>query len=134
MPTKAHQFIADSISLHLYSLGYEVVGYEGISSINKYKLKLPPKILRHRPDIIGVKSKSVAIGEAKTADDVSRRTKEQLQDFTNSQNWIKGINYLVIFAYPSSFDKYFNNLIKKLGISTLNLKTLPIPDRLIPDD
>lgn len=132
MASKAHQFIADLIARRMNLEGYEVVGFEGASEVEAIKLKLPPKILRHRPDLIGIKPSGVAIGEAKTADDLTVRTLEQLQDFTNDTNWSNQIGHQVFFGIPMSVQDKFQKIIKDLGVNDENLTILPVPDRLLP--
>src|SRR3990167_8658971 len=111
MASKAHQFIADLVARKMYQEGYEVVGFEGENSTEIIKLKLPPKILRHRPDLIGIKDQSIAIGEAKTVNDFTSRTKEQLLDFTDSKDWQEGINRKVYFGIPMSVEQKFRELV-----------------------
>ena len=134
MASRAHQFLADSVARKMYQEGYEIVGFEGENSTEIVKLKLPPKILRHRPDLIGVKTQSIAIGEAKTASDFTSRTKEQLLDFTDNTEWQKGVEKKVFFGIPMSIEEKFKELVKDLGISTKELFILSIPDRLLPQD
>lgn len=132
MASKAHQFIADLLATKMYSEGYEVVSFEGDNSTEEVKLKLPPKILRHRPDLVGVKKGGLAIGEAKTANDLSLRTKEQLEDFTNQNNWPAGFEYKVFFGVPLSVEDKFKRMISEMSINESNLAVLSVPDRLLP--
>ena len=134
MSSKVHQFIADLIVRRMNLEGYEVVSFEGTSEAEQIKLKLPPKIRRHRPDLIGIKPKSLAIGEAKTANDLTIRTKEQLQDFTNDTNWPPEVEHQVFFGMPMSIEERFERIVNELGISDKNLIVLPVPDRLLPDE
>lgn len=133
MATRAHQFIADLVARRMNIDGYEVVSFEGENSSEEIKLKLPPKILRHRPDLIGTKQDSLAIGEAKTANDFRERTKEQLEDFTEGLKLI-GQDYKVYLGIPLSAEDKVNRMIKLWNINTSYLDILTIPDRLLPYD
>ena len=132
MTSKAHQFIADFLATKMYAEGYEVVSFEGENSTENVKLKLPPKILRHRPDLIGIKKQALAIGEAKTASDLSLRTREQLEDFTDHENWPTGVEYKIFFGIPMSIEDKFRKMIKDTNINESNLAVLTVPDRLLP--
>jgi hypothetical protein len=134
MASRAHQFIADMVSRKMYQEGYEVVAFEGENSMEMVKLHIPPRILRHRPDLIGVKDQSIAIGEAKTADDFSSRTREQLLDFTFKEDSQNDVNKEVYFGIPMSIEEKFRDLMGELGISNGDITILAIPDRLLPQD
>src|SRR5882757_9906522 len=85
MPSLAHQFIADNIARRMNIDGYAVVSYDGIKEYQDVKLRMPPKIKRHRPDLIGISNDGeISIGEAKTAEDFTAHTSEQILDFFSS--------------------------------------------------
>ncbi len=130
MASKAHQFIAELVARKMILDGYEVISFEGYSE-NEQKISLPPKIKRHRPDLIGMKSGSLAIGEAKTADDFGTRTHEQLEDFISAQKDV--ITDLKIYlGFPISAENRIQGLVG--GVSQDgNILLLPIPDRLLPE-
>jgi hypothetical protein len=131
MASEAHQFIAEVIANKMYAEGYEVISFEGHNQTETVKLRLPPKILRHRPDLIGIKKQSIAIGEAKTASDLGKRTREQLQDFTNNDLWPADIEHKVFFGIPTSIKEEFMRMVKRLGIDENNLLIIDVPDRLL---
>ena len=131
MASQAHQFIAEVLSNEMYSQGYEVVSFEGQNQTEIIKLKLPPTILRHRPNLIGIKENSLAIGEAKTANDLGQRTKEQLQDFSNNRFWPSTIEHKLFFGIPMSAKEEFMEMVKGLNIDENNLCIVEVPDRLL---
>jgi hypothetical protein len=132
MPTKAHQFIVDIISMRMSKDGYAVVAYEGESTVQRLKSHLPPKILRHRPDLIGVGELGVAVGEAKTAEDFGDRTKEQLLDFADDYR-IDGLKgYRFFLGIPLSAQETLEALLRKLRIDSSKLVLITVPDRLLP--
>ncbi len=133
MASKVHQFIADLVARRMNIDGYEIVSFEGYSQSEVIKLKLPPKIIRHRPDLIGIKSNSIALGEAKTINDFHQRTKEQLEDFTNGLLSLRADNK-VYLGIPLSFEDEANKIIKLWNLNASNLIILAIPDRLLPYD
>ncbi len=108
--------------------GFEPVCVEGKSGLVD-SLKLPPKIIRHRPDLIGVnKNYEICIGEAKTMYDIhSKRTKEQIEDYYKA-----GCN--IIIGCPSSCYEYSSNLIKKILPNLEKATILKIPEELMPND
>lgn len=51
MASKVHQFILSLIVRKMKAEGYEIVAYDGdYSKIENMALKIPFKIMRHRPD------------------------------------------------------------------------------------
>ena len=86
MASKQHQFIIGLINRKIYEYGYTIAFIDGnVSGAFNKKYKLPPKIVRHRPDIIGINNEGfICIGEAKTKDDIfNSRTKAEFLDFSN---------------------------------------------------
>lgn len=128
MTSKQHQFILDCVIRKMRKLAFEPVCFEGKSTIVD-SLKIPPKIIRHRPDIVGINiSNKICIGEAKTSNDLqSRRTQEQIVDYNQS-------NCVTIFGCPKSSYLELNKLINKLAPKPDNISILKIPDELMPDD
>ena len=128
MASIKHQFIIDCIIRKMRDMAFEPVSIEGKSTLMS-SLKIPPKIIRHRPDIIGVnKNYNICIGEAKTNSDVnSKRTKEQLIDYVQS-------GCLTIMGCPRSCYSELNNLIKRFLPNQQIISILKIPDELMPND
>jgi len=132
MASKAHQFIADLISRKMDEQGYEVVSFDG-KNYENLKYKLPPKILRHRPDLIGYKKDSLIIGESKTKNDLSNRTKEQIIDYATLTN-NKDINCSLILGFPSSIISEIEKILSNIDYRKEKLYLLTVPDILLPND
>jgi hypothetical protein len=132
MVTKAHQFIADLLAQRLRIDGYEVVSFDGYSETEYGLKKLPPTINRHRPDLIGLKRGCLAIGEAKTAGDITIRTHEQIEDYIDCCKNMKEIKTVVYLGVTLSIEKRVKEIVKEAqgeGCVTV----LGIPDRLLPN-
>ncbi len=97
-------------------------------------IPLPPTILRHRPDAVGVKEDGqIYIGEAKTESDITNnRLYEQLQDFASIE--LNGKKCEVIVGIPKSSEDVFNRSLKRIGLHSYNnIHVLYVPDELIND-
>jgi hypothetical protein len=133
MAGKQHQFIIGLINRKICKYGFSVVFIDGhVSGAFDKKYKLPPKILRHRPDVIGINDKGyICIGEAKTKDDIfSRRTKEELLDFSSFE--FNGKVCLFIIGVPKSSQENIENVLKELDIhGNRNIEILAVPDEII---
>ena len=109
MVSKTHQFIITCLVRKIREKGYEIIAFDGNwMNIGMTKLKIPTCILRHRPDVIGLKPFTTyfCIGEGKTINDLrsSLRTKEQLIDFAKEKNCE------LIIGIPKSTEKILLNL------------------------
>jgi len=92
---------------------------------------LPPKIKRHRPDLIGIKKDTLVIGEAKTAGDICLRTREQIEDYVACSNNIKGKSLSIYIGVPISIKGDIENIVEKVnGEKVVTIFT--VPDRLLP--
>ena len=132
MASKGHSFIVASISRKIRELGYDITYVDGESSdITRIKPKIPPKLINHKPDIIGENNLgNFCIGEAKTLNDLkSKRSRQQFVDFYEFISLFEG-NYLII-GIPSSALFELNKLLAKLNISGSSLIILQIPDILL---
>jgi len=102
MASPQHQFILGLINKAMRQDEIQITYVEG-NFLSKTDILpgLPPAILRHRPDLVGVKhSGQICIGDAKTASDVgSIRTKEQLIDYTTIE--LNGMKCHVYIGIPS---------------------------------
>lgn len=136
MASKAHQFIANMISIKMRQLGYEVVAFDGKHIyLSDIKISTPPCIKRHRPDLLGYYSikKRLCIGEAKTRNDLdSIRTFEQFEDYaTLITNTDKKVYFII--GIPLSGLERVGEILKTIGLkSHKNITILKIPDRLLP--
>lgn len=131
MASKAHQFISDLLARRMCMDGYEVVSFEGYSETENDFRTLPPKIKRHRPDLIGIKKDTLVIGEAKTAGDICLRTREQIEDYVACSNNIKGKSLSIYIGVPISIKGDIENIVEKVnGEKVVTIFT--VPDRLLP--
>lgn len=133
MAGKKHQFILGLIIKKIREDGFTIISIDGnCSGSFGNKTQLPPKIMRHRPDVIAIKENgSICIGEAKTDEDInSTRTYEQLIDYTNTE--INGRRCNVILGVPkSSMDVFKKYLYKNRLIENENFFVLYVPDEII---
>ena len=103
--------------------------YPGLFGEN---ISLPPQILRHRPDAIGVKEDGqICIGEAKTENDIeTSRTYEQLQDFSSVE--LNGKLCEVFVGVPQTGEDLFNKTLERWGLKgSQNIYVLFVPDEII---
>lgn len=134
MASKAHQVIAALVARKMREEGYEVVMFEGKEVyVSDIKLKMPPKIKKHRPDLVGYNlfSKDICIGEAKTSHDLSTlRTRNQIKDFSgivlHSNRKVK----FFIGVPTSGLDK-LKKMLDNYGIQKEGVVIINVPDRLL---
>lgn len=138
MASKNHQRIIGIIVRKMRQKEYEVVSFEGKEKIiSDIDLRIPPKIIRHRPDVIGVnfKNNKLCIGEAKTgADLVTRRTQEQFSDFSDVLVRVDNSAELII-GIPKSAEPELIKLLQKLNLlENPNVSYVWMPDDLLDGD
>lgn len=130
-----HQFILGLVIKKMREEGATVYGVDGnYPGLFGEQISLPPQIMRHRPDAIGVKKDGqICIGEAKTENDISNtRTYEQLQDFSSTE--LNGILCEVFVGIPQSGEESFNRSLEKWGLKeSQNIYVLVVPDEIIND-
>ena len=135
MAGNKHQFILGLVIRMMREEGIVIYGIDGnYPGLFGEKIPLPPQILRHRPDAIGIKEDGqVCIGEAKTENDITnKRTYEQLVDFTSIE--LNGKKCEVYIGIPRSSSDSFNKRLQKIGLKRCNnLHILYVPDELIND-
>lgn len=120
MPKKLHQMIVGLIGRKMREKGYDIVAFDG----NEYlfdgqKINIPPSAKRHRPDIVGFKfeTKEICVGEAKTSKDLfSKRTKEQLLDYSNIKGLSTGKHIEIILGIPKSAEGDLIRLLSELNL------------------
>jgi hypothetical protein len=134
MASKGHDFIVKMIEIKMNELDYKIVAKEEhYYNACIAKIKLPPSISNHRPDMIGYSQKDcVCIGEAKYYNDLrSSRTIEQLKNYFSLVQKSEKI-YLII-GLPFS---EMGSLLKILDKNNLEMNeritVLQIPDAIIP--
>lgn len=120
MPKKLHQMIVGLIGRKMREKGYDIVAFDG----NEYlfdgqKINIPPSVKRHRLDIVGFKfeTKEICVGEAKTSKDLfSKRTKEQLLDYSNIKGLSTGKHIEIILGIPKSAEGDLIRLLSELNL------------------
>jgi hypothetical protein len=130
-----HQFILGLVVKLMREQGITIIGVDGnYPGLFGEKATIPPQILRHRPDIIGVRGNGqICIGEAKTENDITNsRTYSQIQDFTSVE--LNNQNCDVFIGIPKSSEELFRKSMIKLGLLECgNITVLYIPEELIND-
>jgi len=133
MATQKHQFIIGLIVRKMKELGCKITAIDGdYPGLFGEDMPTPPTILRHRPDVMGIKSDSqICIGEAKTANDIdNQRTLAQLQDFANLE--LNGKICEVFIGIPKSAEIHFYKILKKIDLRLAkNIHILFVPDEII---
>jgi hypothetical protein len=129
-----HDFIVAAIGRKIKSYGCKIIYLDGRwTESEPQRLNIPPKILFHRPDIVGEKEEAFfCVGEAKTENDInSKRTQTQILDFLslveiNPQNRL-------IFGLPQNSQARFERILHKMGVlGERQLEIIYIPDLLLP--
>ena len=133
MASRQHQFIVGLINRKIREYGYTIAFIDGhvLGAFDK-KFKLPPKIVRHRPDVIGINDKGfICIGEAKTKDDIlNNRTRAEFFDFSNYV--FNEQECMLIIGIPKSSKDNLYRVLTELGIQNYkNIEILLIPDEII---
>jgi hypothetical protein len=116
--------------------GYEIVSFDGDEYLfDGQKLKIPPQIKRHRPDIIGFKfqTREICVGEAKTGEDLfSKRTKEQLLDYSETKTLSMAKHIEIIIGIPKSAEDDLIRLLKELNLFGKNyISYIWLPEELV---
>lgn len=134
MASEKHNFIVSAIARKIRQSGFRIVYLDGqCQDIDTKKFNIPPKIINHKPDIIGEKKgMSFCIGEAKTRNDIfSERTKRQIADFFTAIR-LNSENRLVI-GIPLSAKEDLEKLLLKLNlVNQKQIGILYIPEELLP--
>ena len=136
MASEKHDFIVSLIVRKMRKDGFKVIYLDGkYQDIDTKKFDIPPKIINHKPDVIGEKdSIFFCIGEAKTKNDLlAERTKNQIIDFLTIIRLNSG-NKLVI-GIPLSAKKILEKLLIKLQvINQKQIEIIYIPEDLLPHE
>lgn len=132
MASDSHSFIVAAIARKIRQYGF-VVSYldSNYRDIDIKKFDIPPKIIHHKPDIIGEKENFFCIGEAKTVNDLSaERTRRQIQDFFDIVQ--SNDNNKLIIGIPLSGKYLLNNLLKRIGLlGHRQIEIIFVPDELL---
>jgi hypothetical protein len=133
MAGNRHQFILGLVIKKMREEGASILGVDGnYPGMFGEKISVPPQIMRHRPDAIGLTCDGqIFIGEAKTESDIANhRTYEQIQDFSSTE--LNGKLCEVFIGIPYTGEELFNRSLEKLGLRGVqNIHVLVIPDEII---
>ena len=114
-------------------MGFEILFFEGNSAdIGTKKYDLPPKVLYHRPDLVGGNSSGYCIGEAKTENDLfSERTKKQIKSYLDFL--VLNKNNKLVIGIPIDAKHELERLLKSLGgHNSAQVGIFFIPMELLP--
>lgn len=139
MPSKMHQMLIGIIARKMREKDYEIVAFDGKEYLFDSRiLDTPLKIKRHRPDLLGYKfsSKEICVGEAKTKNDLfSKRTEEQLIDYSSITTKSTDKHVEIIIGIPRSADIDLIRLLKKLDLYKKDyISYIWLPEELVEDD
>lgn len=115
--------------------GFHIIYFDGkYQDITMKKIDLPPKIMHHRPDVVGEKDGFFCIGEAKTEGDIdNERTKNQVLDFMYIVA-LDNRNKLII-GIPEKANKKLDRLLTSLGLYNHGqIEIICIPEGILPDE
>lgn len=137
-PSNIHQMLVALIGRKMRERGYDIVAFDGKDYyVDNAILNIPPKIKRHRPDILGYNfsNNNVCIGESKTCLDLmSKRTKEQLLDFSSIIKEINDYKVELIIGVPKSCFRNLSKLLCELNMKNQSdIITLFLPEELVDD-
>ena len=134
MASEKHDFIVSAIVRKIRQDGFRVIYLDGkYQDIDTEKFDIPPKIINHKPDVIGEKEGIFfCIGEAKTRNDIfSKRTKNQITDFLTIVRLNSG-NRLVV-GIPLNAKEDLEKLLLELGlVNQKQMEIIYIPEELLP--
>jgi len=134
MASEKHDFIVSAIVRKTRQDGFRVIYLDGkYQDIDIKKFDIPPKIINHKPDIVGEKESVLfCVGEAKTKNDIfSERTKNQITDFFAIVRLNSG-NRLVI-GIPLNAKEDLEKLLIGLGlVNQKQIEIIYIPEELLP--
>lgn len=139
MPSKTHQMLIGLISRKMRERGYLPVAYDGKGyELNGQEVRLPPKIKRHRPDVIGINlsTKTLCVGEAKTAGDLSSaRTREQFLDYSDIIGKTSGRRAELIIGISKTAEPALLCLLASLRLDRhTNVCCIYLPEELVEND
>ena len=136
--SQTHDLIVALITRRFVDLGYKIAAIESsFDWLFGAGFQLPPAIVRHRPDVLGVRPKPplIAIGDAKTPSDLStRRTAEQLHDYASARTTCEDDDRCyVVIGVPKSCARRLKHIIGRIHPPARNVEILEIPDNLLPE-
>lgn len=134
MASAKHDFIVSLIVRKMRQDGFKIIYLDGkYQDVNTEKFNIPPKIINHKPDVVGEKDRGFfCIGESKTKNDlISKRTKNQIKDFFE----IVRLNYenKLIIGIPMSAKENLKKLLIELEVANQKqIEMIYVPEELFP--
>lgn len=136
MASKKHDFIVSAIVRKIRQEGFKIIYLDGkYQDINTEKFDIPPKIINHKPDVIGEKENIfICIGEAKTKNDLfNERSKNQMIDFIKIVEL--NPNNKLIIGIPLNAKRDLERLLIESGLEhQRQIKIIYIPEELLPHE
>ena len=134
MASEQHDFIVSAIGRKIRQYGFRIIYLDGkYQDLDTKKFDIPPKIINHKPDIIGERDGIFfCVGEAKTRNDIfSKRTKNQFSDFFTIVK-LDSENKLII-GIPLKAKNDLEKILLEIGLDNkTQIKILCIPEELLP--
>lgn len=135
--SKEHDLIVAMVARYIQERGYELVAFDcSLDWLFGDSFRLPPSIIIHRPDVLGVRDQNpfVCIGEAKTRTDMrSARTRQQLKDFALASTGKTAAACEVVVGIPSDCQTILTKLINSLGIAPNRITVIAVPRPLLEE-
>jgi hypothetical protein len=135
--SKEHDLITAMVARYVQQQGYELVALDcSLDWLFGDSFRLPPSIIIHRPDVLGVRDRTpfVCIGEAKTRGDMrSARTRQQLKDFAQASAGKTAAACEVVVGIPSDCQTILDSLINSLGIAPGRITVIAVPRPLLEE-
>ncbi len=135
--SKEHDLIVAMVARYIQQRGYELVAFDcSLDWLFGDSFRLPPSIIVHRPDVLGVRDQTpfVCIGEAKTRSDIrSTRTRQQLKDFVQASAGKTAAACEVVVGIPRDCGTILNKLISSLGIAPDRITVIAVPRPLLKE-
>ncbi len=135
MASRQHQRILGLVIRQMRLHGCSIVYAEGRFLRRRGMVGVvPPRVLRHRPDALGILSSGqICIGDAKTASDVkSTRTIEQVEDFTRIR--LNGMPCEVFLGVTNSVEPELRAILQQVGVlDSPHVHVLPVPVTIVDD-
>jgi hypothetical protein len=133
--SKEHDLIVALVARSIRQHGFDLIALESsLDWLFGKGFKLPPAIVLHRPDILGVRRTPpfLCIGEAKTCSDLrSKRTRRQLLDFSQTRVGDTEEFCQVIIGIPQDCEMTLNKLLAELGIPASRMAIIHVPRALL---
>lgn len=134
MASSDHDFIVALVARKIKSLGFEIIFMEGqYCSPMQVRRRVPPRVVRHRPDVVGAKlDGGYCIGEAKTNDDIhTPRSHEQLEDYATFLR--DSPRSMLVVGCPHEASWEMTSLMLSCGLhADARVHLLFVPEPLLP--